>query len=360
MKKYKGLKKLIISFIIAIIAIIILSVCFYNYMLTPVDKNDNKKISFVVKTGESKKTIIQNLKTANLIKDDKAAYVYIALNNKILFKAGTFTLQRNMGTKEIFNTLDSGKTKEQNGINVTLKEGKTYTSYISLISKKTKLSEDKFNNLLKDKKYLQTLIDKYWFLTNDILNEKLYYALEGYLFPDTYNFAVNAKEEDVINTILDNTKVKLDEYKKEMENNNLTIHKIMTLASIVELEGKENSDRAGIARVFLNRIESNMTLGSDVTTYYAAKKSFKEDLTTVELNACNSYNTRGSCFKGLPVGPVSNPGITAIEAAISPEENDYLFFVSDKKGKIYFSKTNAEHEQQVAALKNSGDWYTYE
>ena len=354
------MKKLIIGLVIALCSIVILGVSIYNYCLTPVDKNDNKNISFVVTSGEGKKEIIKNLKTANLIKSKTASYMYVILNKEVVFKSGTFTLKRSMSVKEVFNTLDVGRTKEQDGLTITFKEGKRLTDYITLVESKTDIKEEDFINLLHDKNYLKSLINEYWFLTDDILNDNIYYALEGYLFPDTYNFALDATAKDIIKTILDNTEVKLKSLKKDMQNNDLTIHEIFTLASIVELEGKENSDKAGIARVFLNRIANNMSLESDVTTYYAANKTFKEDLTTVELNACNSYNTRGSCFKGLPVGPVSNPGLKSLEAAINPEDNDYLFFVSDKNGKIYFSKTNSEHEKQVSDLKNGGNWFVYE
>lgn len=354
------MKKVIIAICLAIVALIILAISLYFYFLTPVDKNNSKTISFVVKSGESGREIITNLKTADLIKNKYAAFIYSRLNKGITFKVGTFSLKKNMSVQKIFKTLDSGRTKEQDGINITFKEGKRYSDYIETISQKFKIPESDFASLMEDENYLKELINKYWFLTDDILNSELYYPLEGYLFPDTYNFLENTDAKTIIKDILDNTEAKLKKYKETMENNDLSIHEIMTLASIVELEGKVGSDRAGIAGVFLNRLNIGMSLGSDVTTYYAARKTFKDDLTAVELNECNAYNTRSTCIKGLPAGPVSNPGIEAIAAAINPEENDYLFFVSDKEGKIYFSKTNAEHEKQVANLKQSGNWYVYQ
>lgn len=354
------MKKLVVGLIIALVAIIILIISLYFYFLAPVAKNDSKNISFVVKQGEGEKQIIDNLKTADLIRCKEAAYIYNLFHRDYTFKVGTFTLKRNMSVKQIFKTLDSGKTKEQKGINITFKEGKRYPDYLEEISSSLKISEDDFKNLMQDNNYLKSLIADYWFLTDDILNPDIYYPLEGYLFPDTYNFFENTSAQDVLKTILDNTESKLAPYKKDMQKNAYSIHEIMTLASIVELEGKDGSDRAGIVGVFTNRINIGMSLGSDVTTYYAVQKEFKDNLTADELSECNAYNTRGTCFKGLPVGPISNPGIEAIKAAIYPEDNDYLFFVSDKSGKIYFSKTNAEHEQQVAKLKDNGNWYVYE
>ena len=99
-----------------------------------------------------------------------------------------------------------------------------------------------------------------------------------------------------------------------------------------------------------------MNLGSDVTTYYAEQKPFTEDLLLTELNECNAYNTRGNCFQGLPVGPISNPSISSIEAALNPATSDYYYFVADSSKKVYFNKTLTEHNQTVAKLKSEGKW----
>ena len=131
------------------------------------------------------------------------------------------------------------------------------------------------------------------------------------------------------------------------------------MASIVELEGVNSADRVNVAGVFYNRLNSGMSLGSDVTTYYAVKKDFSTDLTVSELNSCNGYNTRGTCVKGLPVGPICNAGLSSISAAIEPEENDYYYFVADKNKKTYFSKDGVEHAETVARLKSEGLWFTY-
>ena len=364
-KKMKKLKlkkgaKIIIGITVFILALVLFIVSLYFYLLTPVDKNNTKTIYFTVKKGDRTKEIIDNLKKANLIRNKEVAYVYSFFNKDLVFKVGTFSLKQSMGTRKILKTLDSGHTKEQDGVNITFEEGKRYTDYIEKINKTFGIDSNEFASLMNDDNYLQGLIDDYWFLTDDILNKEIYYPLEGYLFPDTYNFMADVKPQEIIKKILDNTDKKLSQYQNDFTKNEDSIHNLMTLASIVELEGKNGSDRAGIAGVFINRLNNNMSLGSDVTTYYGAKKTFKENLSVNELQECNAYNTRSSCLATLPVGPVSNPGIDAIEAALKPEKNDYLFFVSDKDGKIYFSKTGAEHEKQVASLKQSGNWYIYE
>ena len=122
-----------------------------------------------------------------------------------------------------------------------------------------------------------------------------------------------------------------------------------------------NSDRKNVASVFYNRLDLGMSLGSDVTTYYAVKTDMGDrDLYQAEIDRYNAYNTRGPNMEGkLPIGPISSIGRASIEAAIEPSDTDYLFFVADKNGKLYFTKTNSEHIQVVNNLQSTGMWYEY-
>ena len=116
------------------------------------------------------------------------------------------------------------------------------------------------------------------------------------------------------------------------------------MASLAELEGKSLEDRKEIIGVFFNRIYDGMSLGSDVTTYYAFKVDMGDrDLTVKELNSENPYNTRGPNMSGkIPIGPICNPELSCIKAATHPTASDYYFFVADKYGNIYYTKTNKE------------------
>ena len=126
---------------------------------------------------------------------------------------------------------------------------------------------------------------------------------------------------------------------------------------MLEQEGTNKTNRKEIAGVFYNRLQKGMNLGSDVTTYYALQVPMTSDLTTTQFNKANPYNTRGPGMEGkLPIGPICNPSIVSIESSFSPSENDYLYFVADKKGKIYYTKTNEEHLQKVQEIKDKGDW----
>ena len=209
---------------------------------------------------------------------------------------------------------------------------------------------------MKDKTYLTSLINSYWFLTDTILNDDIYYGLEGYLAPDTYNFKdKDVSIEEVVKTLLDQEEKNLEPYKNKV--NKANIHDILTLASMAELEGVKEKDRKMIVGVFQNRLSKNMNLGSDVTTYYAFSEDMTKDLTSEMFNTYNPYNTRSSQMAGkLPVGPICNPSKSSIEASINPTSSDYYYFVADKNGNVYYTKTSSEHSAKVKELKDKGDW----
>ena len=195
-----------------------------------------------------------------------------------------------------------------------------------------------------------------------ILNDQLYYSLEGYLYPNTYQFDdKDVSVEDIFNTMIDQMDKQLKPVKGSIDTSNYKPHQLLTLASIIELEGVHSDDRNGIASVFYNRLNANMNLGSDVTTYYGARVKMSErDLYVQELNSENPYNTRNINMAGqLPIGPICNPSIESIKAAVNPSSGEYYYFVADKNKKTYFSKTYQEHENTIAKLKKEGLWYEY-
>ena len=205
---------------------------------------------------------------------------------------------------------------------------------------------------------IKTLIDKYWFLTDDIKNSNIYYPLEGYLYPETYVFNEDVTVEEIFKNMLDETDSKLSKYKEDINKSNYSINEIITLASVIEQEGMYDSDKKDIASVFYNRLNKNMPLGSDVTTYYAFKVELGErELTTNEINTYNPYNTRGPSMNGkIPVGAISNFSKSSLEAALYPNKTNYYYFVADKKGKTHFTKTYEEHQKVIKELKESGNW----
>lgn len=347
-----------VKFVLLVILLLIVITPFliYNFMLSSVSKN-NTNISFKVENGSSVYNVGYKLKEKGLIRSYYAYKLYVKLHNVNEYKAGTYILKKNYDTKKIVDVLKSG-IYDKKGIKITFKEGKNIRDIAKAIEENTSISKEEFYDVINNKEYIDTLIEKYWFLTDEIKNDDIYYALEGYLFADTYIFPQDITPEEIIEVMLNQTDKLFNNYKENFSLSNYSIHEIVTLASIIESEGIYTSDRKNIAGVFYNRLNANMPLGSDITTYYAFKVDLSErDLTTKELNTYNPYNTRGPNMNGkLPVGPISNFSISSLEAALEPTKNEYYYFVADNKGKTHFTKTYTEHERLIKKLKEEGNW----
>ena len=287
--------------------------------------------------------------------------IYTKINNINNLKAGKYNLNRSEDLSKIIEHLVNGDVTDDT-VKITFIEGKNIRWIAKTIADKTVNTEEDVFNLLEDEEYIDSLIDKYWFITDEIKDSRIYYALEGYILPDTYTFEnKEVSVKTIFNIILNFTDKYLSTYKEQIEKNNLTVHQILTIASMAELEGKSTEDRAEIVGVFFNRIKEKMSLGSDVTTYYAFKVDMGErDLTAKELNTENAYNTRGPNMIGkIPIGPICNPSKSAIQATLEYKTTDALYFVADKNGKVYFTKSNSEHNKKIQELKDKGLWYIY-
>ncbi len=355
------LKYIIIGIIIAIIILILGIILWYKLSIKSVSK-ESSQVEVEIELGSSVNKIGNILKEKDLIKSVQAFKIYTKLNKVTDFQAGKYTLDKNMELKDIVEVLKTGKVFNSNNIQITFLEGKTMRWYADKIEEMTNNTKEDVYNLLENEEYIDNLINKYWFLTDEIKDEDIYYPLEGYLFPDTYMFeGKDVTVEEIFEKLLDETNTKLSKYKEKIENQNMSVHEIITLASVVEMEGVHDEDRKDIASVFYNRLKQNMALGSDVTTYYACKLEVGErDLYQNELNKYNPYNTRGPRMEGkLPIGPISSVGEASIEAVLEPNETSYLYFVADKNGDVYFTRTNNEHLNMVNELKENGLWYEF-
>ena len=352
---------IIVAIAVALIGIIS-AIVWYTVALLPVN-NNGQEVEVDIAEGSWAGSIGKTLKENDLIKSEFAFEIYVSLNNVNDMKAGYYKLNKNMTMRDIVDTLEQGPDKTQNSLNITFLEGKNMKWIAKKIDEQTTNSEQDVYATLKDESYINWLIQKYWFLTDEIKNKEIYYTLEGYLFPDTYNLkSKNISVQDIFNTMLDQMETKLQPYKIEIQSSVLSVHKLLTVASIAELEASKEEDRSGVASVIYNRVKYNMALGSDVTTYYAIQVDMAErDLKKSELNLANSYNTRGPNMNGkIPVGPICMVGEKTIEAALHPDQSEYLYFVADKNGKMYFAKSNQEHNDNVSMLKKNGLWLTYE
>ena len=355
MKKYK----LIIIILLISLVVIAFSVGFYyKYQISSVSR-DSEKVIVEIKGG-SISSIGDTLYENKLIKSKLFFKIFVKLNGVKNLKASTYELDRNMNLSEIIDVLEKGNAYNPDEIKITFKEGLNVRKVAKVIEENTTNSYDDVMNLMDDKDYIDSLINKYWFLGNDIKNEKIYYPLEGYLFPNTYAFLnKDVDVKTIIETMLDEMDKQLTKYKTSIEKSKYSVHEILTLASIVELEGASANDREGVAGVFINRLNDGWTLGSDVTTYYYLKiDDFKQSLNgNKNLYTCdNAYNTRCTSFTGLPVGPISNPGNESIDASINYDEHKYYYFVADCNGKTYLNKNATGHYNIIQKLKKEGNW----
>lgn len=364
-EKFKSIKliyKIIIITAICLFFMLIISIVWYKSAMV-LDKNNTEKKEITIKIGSTSDDIAKILYENNLISSRLAFKLFIKINHISGLKAGTYVFSASMSIGEISTAIKDGLLLSNTHIKITFLEGKNIIDYAKLISKNTTNTEEDVYNLLSSKTYITSLIDKYWFLNEHILNNDIYYPLEGYLFPDTYMFEnKDVSVEEIFSKLLDKMNEVLNNYNVQISNSKYNIHELLTIASVVEMEGASKDDKKDIAAVFYNRLNQNISLGSDVTTYYAFKIAIgSRDLFVSELNTYNQYNTRGPNMAGkLPVGPISSVSIASIEASINPTNVSYLYFVADKNGTIYFSNTYAEHIKKTNELKESGLWFEFD
>ncbi len=358
-------KVLVVFFAIIIVGIIVACIC-YNVGLSPLEKSsgdaDKKVIRVEIKEGMGLSQIADLLENEGVIRSATIMKVYSKLNKVNGLQAGKYDLTPEEDTKTVIAHIVNGEVADDT-VKITFIEGKNMRYIAKTIAEKTTNTEEDVFKLLENENYIDSLIEKYWFITDEVKQKEIYYPLEGYLLPDTYVFeSEDVSVKYIFNVILNFTEKFLDNYKEDIENNNLTVHQILTMASLAELEGKSLEDRKEIVGVFFNRIYSGMSLGSDVSTYYAFKVDMGDrDLTVKELNTENPYNTRGPNMSGkIPIGPICNPSKIAIEAALDYIETDAYYFVADKNGKVYFTKNNDEHIKMINKLKKEGLWFTYD
>lgn len=349
----KTSKKILLTFFILVLIFGVLIIYVENSLYKI---NKDEEISFNVELGEGLKTISKRLEEDGLIKNSKVFYYYARIIKMGQIQAGTFNLNPNMGARKILENLNGSVNQEE--VKITFQEGINFHEFIKKIEENTAYTKKDVLDLLKDKVYLESLIKEYDYITEDILNDKLYFSLEGYLFPDTYYYFKNSNLKDLIKKPLD----KMASVLKELEITE-EFHNTLTLASIIEKEAFTEEDMLEVGGIFKRRIAENMPLGSCVTTYYGAQISQKErDLKISEINDPNPYNTRCQNSKDcvlLPVGPISFPSVKALKVAKNSKPGDYLYFVSDKNRKIYPTKTYEEHQRKIAKLKKEGLWFEW-
>lgn len=335
------MKKIFTIFVLLLVILAIFAVLQGKKRINAVSDNQETVLLEIPK-GSSAAKVSQILQEKGVWKDGLAFKVRNKMDKPSL-KAGWYEIPPRQTLEQIFALLASGKNAVRK---VTIPEGRATWEIPAYLKKAfPDLNEDRWNKLVQDPKFAQSLgVDAS--------------SLEGYLLPDTYPFAIDANEETIIRQMVAaNLKVR-DEMKNKPGSKWATLgnwHKVLTLASVVEEETGKPDERFLIAGVFHNRLEIGMPLGADPTVRFIFR-NLTGPIYKSQLNSDSPYNTRK--FKGLMPGPISNPGRKAIEAALFPADTKALYFVAkdDGSGTHFFSSTLTDHNKyKDVAAKNRGE-----
>lgn len=340
-------KKKIIAIAAAITAICILfGGLFFMSALGAVSKDDKADVVVSIESGSGAYDILHALDQAGLVKNSFFGKLYMKFFAPDTLQANTYVLNKTLSFQEQVKIIATGDLHYVQSCRFTIIEGATYKDAAAAISKTLGFSEKEIIDKWSDKVYLKTLIDDYWFLTDEILSDGIICPLEGYLYPETYTIMEqNPTIEDVTAMILSVTAQQLGgNMKEKIASLGMSYHQFLTFASVVENESLFEDDRAKIAGVFMNRLNKQIPLQSDITVLYALGEK-RVDVTYADLEVDSLYNTYKHA--GLPVGPVSNPYVKTMEDCVNYEKHDYYYFFATKDGNVLYTKTLAEHEKVV-------------
>jgi UPF0755 protein len=284
----------------------------------------------VIPEGSTYQQVAAILKREQLIRS-RWAFLLLGKTREIDRKIhpGEYELDGSMAPKEILAKLLTGRVILHP---VTIPEGYTLAQIAEVLAAQNVTDTAEFTKLVRDRPFITTLG-----IEAD--------SLEGYLFPETYSFARGTKAKDVIKAMVDGLHhVWRSDLQEQAARMNLSLHQVLTLASVIEKETGAKEERELIAAVFHNRLRKKIPLQSDPTVIYGLA-AFDGNIHKRDLSSLSPYNTYR--VQGLPPGPIGSPGAHSLHAALFPAQASYLYFVSRNDGTHHFSSTLAEHNQAV-------------
>ncbi len=311
---------------------------------TAIDADECKETKFVVESGTGASTIATQLKEAGLIRDPLTFQIYVRLNagGKSL-KAGEYSLNKTMSVGEIADALIKGG--RENVFSFTIFPGETVREI------KKKLVDVGYSEEQVEAAFAKDYLGKdySWIFEGRPQGG----SLEGYIYGETYEFYKdNTVEEIIERTLQEMAKViQENDLKAKFEALGYNLYQGITLASIVQKEANNATDQAKVAQIFYNRLQREIPLGSDVTVQYAVdlvdpnREVYTNNALALEIDS--PYNTRR--VAGLPPGPISNPGLSALIGAATPDGSvsEYIYFLTGDDGVMYYSSTEEEHNQNI-------------
>lgn len=342
MSKLKGL------FIVILIVVVAFSGGLFAYLngIGAVDPGNKEDVTVVIPEGSGASAIVGVLDEAGLVKNSTFAKVNARIGGYNSLQANTYVFNKSMTLPEIMDAINTGDFNYISKSSFRVAEGARLTQCADALSQVVPYSKEEILAVWDDEAFVKEMIDKYWFLTDDVLDKDIMHPLEGYLFPDTYFIMeTNPSIESVTEMALDRMDAVLSEKKDEIQNSKYSIHEFLTLASIVTKEGcATEEDAAHIAGVFKNRLDKDMSLGSDVTVCYIFDED-RVDLKVSQLDSDSPYNARK--VSGLIPGPICTVPEIAIDGVLNYQKTKDLFFYAGPDGTIYYAETNEEHDRNV-------------
>ncbi len=342
----KRLAKFFLWFLVLVLAAGATAGIMFNDLSKPAaDQSD--AVLFEIKSGDVLRKVAANLQEAGIVRSSLVVELVARTENLTGLKAGVFVVDKNWSVKEILTTLNDSTKTIVDTVRITFPEGDWARDFARKLSNLTSVEKQQLLDLWNDETFLRELMTRYEFLTEDILNPKTRIRLEGYLFPNTYEFFVNTNPREVTFKILDQTKRIYEKYKPQFQQSPLSVHEVFIMASIVQYEARTLDDMKKIASVFFNRLEINMPLQASPTICYSLYDFTSWRDCESNPNIESPYNTYK--YRGLPIGPIMNPGEWAILAVLEPADTDYYYFMADVYGggTIHFARTYAEHKANV-------------
>lgn len=330
------MKKIIIMFTILIATVLIgIGTIFYYFQRLNTVNKENSYL--IIKSESSLEDISEQLQDKSIIQSKEIFLIYTKLNgfrsNSV--KGGNFIIKSGTSYKGLLFKLQSGQSDFSV---ITIPEGFSFYQIAERLEKNTSIKKEEFLKVRIGSLTTNSLVVK---------NNDIYYDLEGFLYPDTYYIPNEFTEKDIANLMFDRfNSVFSDKYIERAQELGLDINGVITIASLIEKEAANDSERRKIAGVIYNRIEKGIPLQIDASVIYAitrGENTIKRVLYS-DLKVQDPYNTYVN--KGLPPGPIASPGKPSIEAALYPEEHDYLYYVANGNGHV-FSKTYEEHLSNV-------------
>ncbi|MBR0309208.1 MAG: endolytic transglycosylase MltG [Mogibacterium sp.] len=329
--------------LVLVLAILVGFGGYYTLGLAAVDPNSDEQVVVDIPSGTGASAIVDILDDAGLVKNRFCAKVNARIGHYNGLQANTYIFSPSMSFREIMNAINNGSFEYLSKESVEVKDGARLQQVAEAVSEQLPYTAEEILAVWSDTGYLNELIDKYWFLTDDILDDDVMFPLEGYLYADTYFVTDNMTIEGFTEMCLDRMDEELSARKDDIEASGFTVHELLTLTSIVTKEARAD-DQPKVAGVFMNRLEQGMSLGSDVTVCYIFQED-RVELKVSQLESTNPYNTRK--YAGLPPGPICQVIGDAIDAVLHYEASDNIFFFADEDGVVHYYKTQADFEQGI-------------